>query len=82
MKKGLEQFETGDTVEFMFDFYDEEGNLIKTDTYGDPLLVITEDQMKVRDEELESGTIVSYFGVLTDIYQRDLMTEEIREQVQ
>ncbi len=82
MKKGLEQFETGDTVEFMFDFYDEEGNLIKTDTYGDPLLVITEDQMKVRDEEFESGTIVSYFGVLTDIYQRDLMTEEIREQVQ
>ena len=69
-------------VEFMFDFYDEEGNLIKTDTYGDPMLVITEDQMKVRDEEFESGTVLSYFGILTDIYQRDLMTEEIREQVQ
>ena len=82
MKKGLEQFETGDMVEFMFDFYDEEGNLIKTDTYGDPMLVITEDQMKVRDEEFESGTVLSYFGILTDIYQRDLMTEEIREQVQ
>ncbi len=82
MKKGLEQFETGDTVEFMFDFYDEEGNLIKTDTYGDKLHVITEDQMKVRDEEFESGKVFSYFGILTDIYQRDLMTEEIREQVQ
>ena len=82
MKKGLEQFETGDTIEFMFDFYDEEDNLIKTDTYGSKLRVITEDQMTVRDEEFESGTVISYFGVLTDIYQRDLMTEEIREQVQ
>ena len=81
MKKGLEQLETGDTIEFMFDFYDEEGNLIKTGTYGNKLHVITEDQLTVRDEEFESGTIFSYFGVLTDIYQRDLVTEEIREQV-
>lgn len=82
MKKGLEQFETGDTIEFLFDFYDEEGNLIKTGTYGDRQLVITEDQMTVRDEVFESGSVISYFGILTDVYQRDLMTEEIREQVQ
>ena len=82
MKKGLEHFETGDTIEFLFDFYDEEGNLIRTDTYGNKLHVITEDQMTVNDELLESGTIVQYFGVLTDIYQRELMTEEIVEQVQ
>jgi hypothetical protein len=82
MKKGLEQFETGDVIEFLFDFYDEEGNLIKTDTYGGKLHVITDDIMTVKDELLESGTVVQYFGVLTDIYQRDLMTEEIREQVQ
>ena len=82
MKKGLEQFATGDMIEFVFDFYDEEGRLIKTDTYGDPMLVITEDQMNVQDEPLGSGTVVSYFGVLTDVYQRELVTEEIREQVQ
>ena len=82
MKKGLEQFETGDSIEFVFDFYDEEGNLIKTDTYGNKLYVVTEDMMTVSDELLESGTVVQYFGVLTDVYQRDLMTEEIREQVQ
>ena len=82
MKKGLEQLETGDTIEFIFDFYDEEGNLIKTGPYGSKLHIVTEDQLTVRDEEFESGTIFSYFGVLTDIYQRDLMTEEIREQVQ
>lgn len=82
MKKGLEQFKTGDTIEFLFDFYDEEGNLIKTGTYGNKLHVITDEQLTVKDELLESGTVVSYFGVLTDVYQRDLMTEEIREQVQ
>lgn len=82
MKKGLEQFKTGDTIEFVFDFYDEEGNLIKTGTYGNKLHVITDEQLTVKDELLESGTVVSYFGVLTDVYQRDLMTEEIREQVQ
>ena len=82
MKKGLEQFETGDTIEFLFDFYDEEGNLLRTGTYGDRQLVITEDQMTVRDEVFESGSVISYFGILTDVYQRDLMTEEIREQVQ
>ena len=82
MKKGLEQFETGDTIEFLFDFYDEEGNLLRTGTYGDKQLVITEDQMTVRDEVFESGSVISYFGILTDVYQRDLMTEEIREQVQ
>lgn len=82
MKKGLEQFVTGDMIEFVFDFYDEEGKLIKTDIYGDPVLVITEEQMNVRDEPFGSGTIVSYFGVLTDVYQRELVTEEIREQVQ
>lgn len=82
MKKGLEQFETGDTIEFVFDFYDEEGNLIKTDTYGNNMRVITEEQLSVKDELLESGTIVQYFGILSDVYQRELMTEEIVEQVQ
>ena len=82
MKKGLEQFETGDNIEFLFDFYDEEGNLIKTGTYGNKLRVITDDMLTVSDELLPSGTEVQYFGVLTDIYQRELMTEEIREQVQ
>lgn len=82
MKKGLEQFETGDTIEFLFDFYDENGDLIKTDTYGDKLRVITDERLTIKDELLESGTIVQYFGVLRDVYQRDLVTEEIREQVQ
>jgi hypothetical protein len=82
MRKGLEQFETGDTIEFIFDFYDENGKLIKTDTYGNKLHVITEDQLFLSDEAFKSGTVISYFGILTDVYQRELMTEEIREEVQ
>ena len=82
MKKGLEQFETGDTIEFLFDFYDEEGNLTKTGTYGNKLRVITDDMLTISDELLPAGTEVQYFEVLTDVYQRELMTEEIREQVQ
>lgn len=82
LKKGLEQFETGDTVEFLYDFYDEEGNLIRTDTYGSKLHVITDEHMLINDAILEEGSVVQYFGVLKDVYQRDLITEEIREQVQ
>ncbi len=82
MRKGLEQFETGDTIEFIFDFFDEDGKLIKTDTYGNKLHVITEDQLFLSDEAFKSGTVISYFGILTDVYQRELMTEEIREEVQ
>ena len=82
MKKGLEQFETGDTIEFLFDFYDEEGTLIKTEPYGDKMHVITDDRLTVSDEMLEAGTELQYFGILTDVYQRELLTEEIREQVQ
>lgn len=82
MKKGLEQFATGDTIEFVFDFYDEEGNLVKTGTYGNKLHVITEERLTVSDESYDAGTIFHYFGVLTDVYQRELMTEEIVEQLQ
>lgn len=81
MKKGLEQFETGDVIEFKFDYYDEEGNLIKSGTYGDKLRIISDERLNVTDELFESGTQVQYFGILTDIYQRELMTEEIREEV-
>ena len=47
-----------------------------------PEIIITEEGLTVKDELFESGSIFSYFGVLTDVYQRELMTEEIREQLQ
>ena len=81
MKKGLEQFEAGDKIEFMFDVYDEEGKLIDTIAYGKPLTVLSDERLTVKDEPLEEGTVLEYYGVLTDVYQRELMTEAIREKI-
>ena len=82
MKKGLEQFDTGDTIDFVFDFYDENGELIKTGTYGNRLHIISEDYLVVKDEEFPSGTRVQFFGVLTDVFQRQMITEELYAVVQ
>ena len=81
MRKGLEQFQTGDKIEFMFDVYDEEGKLTDTVSYGKPLTVVSDERLTVKDEALEAGTRLEYYGVLTDVYQRELMTEAIREEI-
>ena len=39
MKKGTQKFTSGDKIEFLFDYYDEKGNLIKTETYGKAIRV-------------------------------------------
>ena len=81
MRKGLEQFNTGDKIEFMFDIYDEEGKLTDTVSYGKTLTVVSDERLTVKDEPLEDGTVLEYYGVLTDVYQRELMTEAIREKI-
>ena len=81
LKKGLEQFSTGDRIEFVFDWYSEDGKHKKTDTYGDAVTVVTDEHLTVRDGQFEPGTELEYYGVLTDVYQRELMTEAIREKV-
>ena len=66
----------------MFDIYDEEGKLTGTEAYGKPLTVVSDERLTVKEEPLEEGTVLEYYGILTDVYQRELMTEEIREEVQ
>lgn len=82
MKKGLEQLATGDKLEFLFDYYDEQGELKKTEVYGKPVTILTDETLSVSDEPMEAGTELEYYGVLTDVYQRQLMTEAIRETVE
>lgn len=82
MKKGLEQFEPGDRVEFIFDYYNDEGECIGTAPYGNPVIIVADEMLHVSDVPLGTGTELSYYGVLTDVYQRELMTEEIRERVE
>ena len=61
----------------MIYYYDEMGSLIRTAPYGDRLIIISDNYLSVKDERLPAGTEIRYFGVLTDVYQRELVTEEI-----
>ena len=81
MKKGLEQFRTGDKIELMFDVYDEEGKLMDYISYGKPVTVLSDGRLTVSDQPLKEGTELEYYGILTDVYQRELMTEAIREKI-
>ena len=76
MEKGLIELESGDTLQFMFDWYDENGKVIKTGTYGNKVRVVTQDKLSVKDEALPPCEI-EFLGVLTDVYQRELLTEVI-----
>ncbi len=70
----------GDRVEFLFDYYDEEGNMVKTETYGGALLVAEQERIVVEDKVL--GTCdVEFYGVITDVYQRNMSTEKIEAHI-
>lgn len=74
MERGYGELHTGDKVEFLFDYYDAEGNFVKTEPYGRAITVTSQDKLVSRDEPLEVGEY-EFFGVLTDIYQRGMETE-------
>ena len=80
MSKGLMQLQPGDRVEFLFDYYDEQGNLVKTEPYGRTMTVTNAGRIDVTDEPLEPCDIV-FGGVLTDAYQRVMSTEKIEAHV-
>ncbi len=78
--RGKLTFSPGDRVEFLFDYYDEEGNMVKTEAYGGALLVTEQERIVVEDKEL--GTCdVEFYGVLTDVYQRTMSTEKIEAHI-
>jgi hypothetical protein len=74
MKKEAQTFKPGDSIEFLFDFYDAEGKLIGTEAYGSKLRVVKPENLKAEDKPLPDCDI-QFFGILTDVYQRELMTE-------
>lgn len=80
MEKGMQSFKSGDRIEFLFEYYDEEGKLIAEEPYGGSIIVSTMDRLKVEDSPLEDGDI-EFLGVLTDVYQRDYMTETIEAHI-
>ena len=74
MSKGLKTLEAGDKLEFLFDVYDNEGNLVSTETYGKKVRVTSDRRIAVKDEPLGECDI-QFGGLLTDIYQRAFLTE-------
>jgi hypothetical protein len=76
MEKGTQKLDPGDTLNFLFDFYDEEGYLVASKTAGKPYYVITSDNITVSDGKL--GSCVLKHGILlTDVYQRQFQTEMV-----
>ena len=78
-EKGMRSLEAGDKLRFLFDFYDDEGNLVRTDTYGKTVRVMNDKSIAVKDEPLGKGDI-QFGGMLTDIYQRTFLTEMLEAQ--
>ena len=81
MAKGMETLEAGDTLEFLFDYYDEEGKLVKTETYGKKVRVLRENGVAVADEPFGECDL-QFGGMLTDIYQRTFLTETLETHVE
>lgn len=80
-KKGLESLEAGDTIQFVFDYYDEEGNLIKKEPYGKKVRIFNNKPLTVRDEPLGECDI-QFCGMLTDIYERTFLTETMEVHIE
>ena len=81
MEKGLQTLEAGDTLQFLFDFYDDEGKLVKTETYGKTVRVLRDKGVSVADEPFGECDL-QFGGMLTDIYQRVFLTETLETHVE
>ena len=76
MSKGLNELKSGDRLNFIFDYYDMQGNFITQKPADNTLYVANPDYLVVKDNKLKNCDII-FNGILTDIYQRELLTEQI-----
>ena len=80
LQKGIQKFQSGDRIEFLFEYYDENGELVSTEAYGNTIYVNTMDRLKVTDSPLEECDI-EFLGMLIDAYQRQYLTEIIEAHI-
>ena len=78
--KGELSLNAGDTIQFIFDTYDEEGNLISTQPAGKKIIITKQKRLEVQDAPIGDSDI-TFGGVLTDVYQRTMTTEQIEMHV-
>ena len=80
MEKGNEELKAGDRLDFLFEYHDKDGNVLKEEKYGRTLYVTNPDRITVQDKQMQDCDIV-FFGILTDVYQRQLTTEKVEYHV-
>ena len=73
--KGYEQFETGNIVTFMYDWYDEEGNYEKT-ALGHLPVKVGKDGLKPEQSDITSEDFY-YYGVIYDTVNHRMETKKI-----
>ncbi|MCQ2547029.1 MAG: clostripain-related cysteine peptidase [Clostridia bacterium] len=80
-EKGSLDLEAGDSIQFLFDYYDKEGNLIKTKPAGGKIRVTKQSRLEVTDKPIGPCEI-QFGGVLTDVYQRVMTTEQVEMEIE
>lgn len=78
--RGTKSLQTGDAIQFIFDICDENGDVIKTAPSGNVIRVIKQSDLTVEDKPMKGCEIV-FNGVLTDIYQRTMTTEQLEMKI-
>ena len=78
--KGELDLEAGDSIQFIFDTYAEDGSLISSEPAGKKIHITKQKRLTVEDTPIENGDI-AFGGVLTDVYQRTMTTELVEMHV-
>ena len=78
MPRGLKQFKASSVVSFLYDWYDEDGNYLTTAAGHLPVDVGTRG-LKVTQEDISSEDYY-YYGILYDVLNRTMETEQIHHE--
>ncbi|WP_029318860.1 hypothetical protein [Butyrivibrio sp. AE3004] len=73
------KLEAGDTLQFVFDRYTQDGELISSTTEVRPVVVTASGSPKVEFKAIEDGDYI-IGGVLTDVYQRKMTSKIVNVQ--
>ena len=80
MEKGLRELQYGESIQFLFDFYDDDGNLIKTEQDGRKIRITGQNFLTVSDRKLNECD-VSYGIIMTDAFSRTFVTDMVQEHI-
>ncbi|MBP5279487.1 MAG: hypothetical protein J6Z03_03305, partial [Erysipelotrichaceae bacterium] len=80
MEKGTFELKPGDKISFLFDYYDEQGKLIKSETYGSPIRITSMSALRVEDRFIGECDL-KYGVILKDVYQRLFETELLESHI-